>query len=321
MGTRRRNATKGNPLDLRVFFRYDSSGNLFEPYEIVKVEILDSDYSTILETITTTTWRSKGYYGINTSDSWNTTVRLAHDKWYYRLEEGGQILQKFEHVNIVEEAQAPGIGEKYITIQDIRDEGILLEDFSDDRVLEIIILAADYIDLMTGRWFEDVLKTMTLDGKGNKLLQLDVPIISITSIVIGTWGSILNDLTPVDDTYYKVYNRIPDDYQNPQIMFYNKVRKGFQNVQIVGHFGYVDVDGNTPQLIKQAMKKLVIGSLPLLSSDASEEQDYKMKLVEEKTDGHSYKLSDLLSEGSLTGDPQVDNIIQSFRRPIRMGSA
>lgn len=317
MGTRRRNASKGNPLDLRVQFRYDSSGELFDPYEIVKVVILDSDYSTILETITDITKISKGYYGINTSDSWNTIVRLAHDVWYYRLEEGGQILQKFEHVNIVEEAQAPGIGERYITIQDIRDEGISLADYSDDRVLEIIILAADYIDLMTGRWFEDLLKTMTLDGPGNKLMVFDVPIISISSIAIGDWNT-----TPAEigDTTYKVYNRIPEDHQSPKIRFYEKVKEGVMNVQIVGHFGYVDEDGNTPLLIKRAMKKMVLGSLPLLSSDESEERTHEMKLIEERTDGHSYKLSDLISSGSITGDPEVDDIIQRFKRPIRIGS-
>lgn len=317
MGTRRRNATKGNALDLRTYYRYDSSGNLFDPPEIVKVVILDSDYSTVLETITDITRISKGYYGINTSNTWNTTTRLAHDVWYYRLEAGGQILQKFEHVNIVEEAQAPGIGEKYITIQDIRNEGILLADYSDDRVLEMIILAADYIDLMTGRWFEDLEKTITLDGTGNKLLQFEVPIISITSVAIGSWG-----VTPaiVNSDNYIVYNRKPDDYQDPRIEFYDKVKKGKLNVEIKGHFGYVDEDGNTPGLIQRAMKKLVIGSLPYLASDESEENDFKMKLISEKTDGHSYELSDLISEGSITGDPKIDNIIQMFKRPIRMGS-
>ncbi len=317
MGTRRRNASKGNPLDLRVYYRHDSSGELFDPYEIVEVVILDSDFSTVLETITDITKISKGYYGINTSAVWNTITRLAHDVWYYRLEAGGQILQKFEHVNIVEEAQAPGIGERYITIQDIRDEGILLADYSDDRVLEMIILAADYIDLMTGRWFEDLLKTMTLDGTGNKLMVFDVPIISISSIVIGNWST-----TPaeIDVTTYRAYNRIPEDRQNPRIKFYEKVKEGVQNVQIVGHFGYVDEDGNTPILIKRAMKKMVIGSLPLLSSDESEERTQEMKLIEERTDGHSYKLSDLLTEGSITGDPEIDDIIERFKRPIRIAS-
>lgn len=207
---------------------------------------------------------------------------------------------------------------RYITIQEIRDEGIPIEDYSDARVTEMIIKSADYVDLMTGRWFEDLEKTLIKDGTGNKLITLDVPIISISSIEIGDWST-----TPeaIDVSTYKVYNRKPEDDQNPHIKFYNKVKKGVQNVNIIGHFGYVDEDGNTPVLIKRVMKKLTIGSLPLLSSDESEEQTQNMKLIAERTDGHSYELSDLLSDGSVTGDPEIDDIIQRFRRPVRVGSA
>jgi hypothetical protein len=52
MSVRRENAVINQQLDLRFEFRYDRNGNLFDPSSITKVEILDTDHSTVLQTLT-----------------------------------------------------------------------------------------------------------------------------------------------------------------------------------------------------------------------------------------------------------------------------
>ena len=46
-----------------------------------------------------------------------------------------------------------------------------------------------------------------------------------------------------------------------------------------------------------------------------------MRVIEEWTDGHKYKLADLSASGSLTGDLEVDNILIEYSRPIDIGSS
>lgn len=204
----------------------------------------------------------------------------------------------------------------YATVQDIRDEGVPTPP-DDARVTQSLELATQYIDLVTGRWFDDVAKTLIEDSKDSKAIFLDIPIISVSEIKV--------DDTMIAPENYKLYNRGPQDLDNPKIIFYpdvktSRLNRGYQNVEITGHFGYL-IDGTTPALIKKICIKLAIGNLPFLYGDESEQKQFNMRLIEERTDGHSYKLSDLLESGSLTGDVEIDNVLKLYFRPIRIGVA
>lgn len=102
MSKRRGEAVINETLDLRVYFRRDSTGELFDPYSISKVEILDSDCSTVLETITSITKISTGYYKVITASSWNTTSKIVYDRWTFKLSSDGDDYTSLESTYIFE---------------------------------------------------------------------------------------------------------------------------------------------------------------------------------------------------------------------------
>ena len=201
----------------------------------------------------------------------------------------------------------------YCGIDDIRAEGIAEEQMTDDQVSQLIALACDYIDKVTGQWFEPRQKTVKLDGRGGQVLQLPVFLINCDEIEV--------DGIPVDD--YVLFNRIsPEDDRNyPKIWRRLRWPKGVQNIQIQGEWGYVEEDGTTPLLIKRAAIKLCLYNFPALGdSEAQEEKDLRGKIRSETTDGHSYTLDGSSSSSGTgsslsTGDSEIDGILQYFMRP------
>ncbi len=109
MAVRRSDAVINESLDLRIVFRYDDSGQTWDPYEITKVDILADNQSTVLETITDITQISQGYYRVTTSASWNTTSRLVYDRWAFRKNAGGSIEYATESTYIAEVSAQPKI--------------------------------------------------------------------------------------------------------------------------------------------------------------------------------------------------------------------
>lgn len=103
----------------------------------------------------------------------------------------------------------------------------------------LIIDASQFIDRVTRMWFVPRTQTQVRDGSGLNKIYFSIPIISITSITMGTGDAL-------SSSAYKTYNRIsPDDRQNPKIVLVStKFIKGFQNVSVVGSFGYVDANLN-----------------------------------------------------------------------------
>ena len=201
----------------------------------------------------------------------------------------------------------------YCELADIRAEGITVEQMNAGQVTALINLACDYIDKVTGQWFEPRQKTIRLDGRGGEILQLPVFLIRPEYIRV--------DGVSIDD--YILYNRIsPEDDRNyPKIYRELKWPKGIQNIQIQGKWGYVEEDGSTPLLIKRAAMKLCLYNFPALSdSEAQEEKDLRGKIRSETTDGHSYTLdgssTSSVSGNSLsTGDSEIDGILKYFTRP------
>ena len=203
----------------------------------------------------------------------------------------------------------------YCTVQDIRDEGITQEQATDARLTALIDLATAYIDGITRQSCEPRTMTITVDGTGRQTIFLPVFAIEVTTVIVD--GEAVTD--------FKVYNRFfPDDRHNPKI--YREVGwpKGRQNVVITGTWGFVDkvgTDYQTPALIRQAAKRLVIREIPLLGDADGQEDRKRARIVSETTDGHSYTLERLVGSLDLTGDTDIDGVLELFRAPVVIGCA
>jgi hypothetical protein len=66
---------------------------------------------------------------------------------------------------------------------------------------------------------------------------------------------------------------------------------------------------------------LVLLHLPLLAdADATADARNRWRLIEERTRDQSYKLSPLSSRLLVSGDPEVDEILARYRRPMGLGA-
>lgn len=83
MAVERENAVINEQIILRQNFRFARTGDLFDPDDISKVEILDSDGTTVLETITGAeiVKDATGKYHVVASAI--STPKTIYDKWYF----------------------------------------------------------------------------------------------------------------------------------------------------------------------------------------------------------------------------------------------
>jgi hypothetical protein len=241
--------------------------------------------------------------------------------------------------------QGTGVTGQYCTLQDIRDEGFTDPPWSDARITAQIALASSAIEIATGQWFEPRNMTIALDGRGVRSLHLEIPIISVTSVTM--------DEDPIELDDLVIYNRHvtsglkrPDDRRNPKIEWNTNsgsvpgVRvtmpgdflfsTGQQNVVIEGVFGFTDYDGTasgcTPTMLRHLCKLLTIRSLEYLSDpDAVEDATQRHRVTKYKTRDQEIALtaqkmppSVALSNGLLTGDPEIDGLIKYYRAPHRI---
>ena len=201
----------------------------------------------------------------------------------------------------------------YATKAELVAEGAPDGDARNDHVLE---LASRYIDLVTGQWFEKRALTLTLDGNGRRTLHLLVPVIDVTEIRMDDVALLADD--------YVVYNRTyPDDRRNPKIKFEAATTRDEQNLEIDGDFGFVDDPGagNTiPVQIKKVCLMLALGEVGLLSDTDRRDAVTRGRVTKEVTDRHSYSLGDVAASGGATGNPEIDDILSSFRRPMQLGT-
>lgn len=238
----------------------------------------------------------------------------------------------------------------YALVSDFRDEGVPKESTSDARLIRLIAEQSIRFDELTGRWFEPRLVRSRWSGRARDALLLDDAIVGID------FAQLDADLEAVATSDYRVFNRHlagvlrPDDRDNPKLEFFVASPglaaslypytyptsfallqpriwpRGTQNVQVVGAFGYTDPDGSpagdTPTLVRKAVKLLVMRELPKLSdTQARAEALGAHRIKSEKTREQSYELEKGKSgTGAFTSDPEVDDIIERFLRPMRIAT-
>lgn len=221
----------------------------------------------------------------------------------------------------------------YVSIQSIRDEGVTVSQGSDARILMLIRTWQAFIERATRQWFIPKQIELEVDGTGTKLLQLSIPIVSVTNLYI-------NDdfTTPVGASDYVAYSgrgeSERDDRKNPRIKLVSAdnsiftgvgpVRKetaifeiGEKNQIVEGSFGYVEPDGSVPLPIQYALKKLVIAHLKGLASSGGSTP--AGPVIEEETDRHRRKWGDSSTASKVwptSGDTEVDMILAQYRAPL-----
>lgn len=226
----------------------------------------------------------------------------------------------------------------YIQVQDVRDAGVTTAMVPLDSDIETAIkINQAFIDRATRQWFLPRTLTVYLDGNSSDTLFLPVPVISVSSLRIN------DQSTDLDSSLYRVYSSdgIPDDRRNPRITLvrgdvdlysdpfhFNQpllFKKGRQNQQIVGSFGFVESDGSPPELIKRALLLLVIEKLvnpPLGTPLATLPSGPSGSVLRETTDGHTVqytfvKYSDTRAGWSgYTMNREVHTILNIYKSPI-----
>jgi hypothetical protein len=242
-------------------------------------------------------------------------------------------------------------GALYCLPSDMRAEGVLATGgaaVSDQRLQLGIYLASQFIERITGRYFEPRALSLTLDGRGSKSVLLRDPIIGLASIEFASSLSMLENLDP-NANNYKVYNRHlrgllnPDDRLNPRVELFGledyplsmtletlRFPRGTQNVRLHGVFGYTEADGTpfggTPILLRHVAKMLTLRHLPKLTDgDGRRAARDDWRVTEEKTREQSISYALFVSKGSsvgaITGDPEIDSILLLHMRPLNLGSA
>jgi hypothetical protein len=277
----------------------------------------------------------------------------AHElRWFVRSTPGAT--EQVVTVNFdVLAADAGSHRSGYALVSDLRAEGVSVTEATDARLARLIRLASQYVDRMTGRFFEPRPMTLTLDGSGGRMLLLGHPIIAVGGATLLVAMPAQVGELPVTFSFFRVYNRHltqglldPDDRENPRLEFFHESDllgvhsrpaailglgslvwlRGVQNVIVNGLFGFTDPDGTavgrTPDLIRHVTKLLVLREIPAMTDTAQrEDRQKRWRIVSERTRDQGYNLEPLRAQGGFTGDPEIDALLTAFQRPPSLGAA
>lgn len=250
----------------------------------------------------------------------DTSLGTHEIRWFFRLAPGASEFQYTEEFEVLERpAAAPARG--YCTVTDLRDEGVTEAQASDTRLVELIDEASAEIERLTGWFFLPRHEVYLLDGRGTPTLELPAPPVRIDHLFIG--GS---EVFIEEDVAVVVGAPVRPSFGAPRISLRHGAvfPKGRGNIEIEGLFGYTEFDGSlvgrTPLAIRRACILLVLRWLHPLTGDASHDARNRWRILEERTRDQSYKLGTVSVSASLSGDPEVDDILLRYRRPPGMGA-
>lgn len=335
----RTNAIPNQPICLRSVF--SKFGLPFDPFAVTQVQItkkdpraVDYDEGTdLLETIpgTAISKIGSGTYQYVTANTSITEIGTFYDVVSFQFESGGTT---FILVNnfVVTTSGLPKVG--YVTIDELRAEGLDETKYPDTLVQSRIAFNSTMIDRFCGQFFEARKLILDLNGPGAWEQSINIPIVNVEEVVLLDREFPVTKVFTFDLDDLVIYNRhitqgltYPDDREDPRIgnVYFPM---GRQNVRVTGTFGYTDLQGNTPTEIKRALMLMILRDKePLFSPKRSSSLASSLAgpILEEKTDDHSYKVGAATrsqsTSGYFTGDPEIDMILWDFRRPAHMGVA
>lgn len=226
----------------------------------------------------------------------------------------------------------------YTTLLSVRAAGVPDATGSTDAdVTAQIARWSEFIDRECRQWFESRALTITIDGNGTDTIHLPAPIIAVSALYVNE-----NFITAVAATDYFVYSNreIPDDRSNPRVKLNPNTNifssqsnllsapifeRGRQNQRLVGTFGYLTKDDETPADIEDVCLRLVIRHFqnrPSYSGAAGSPGAGSMgPKSSETTDRHTVRYATPQITGmrmgslAITGDPYIDAILQRYKGP------
>jgi hypothetical protein len=278
-----------------------------------------------------------GYYSIH----WTWTDpddSTATKTWSYR----------FEVVSEVDYTGPAPARWTYLEPQAIWDEDVIATDVTKPRVQRLIEEAQEYIERMTGQYFRPIPRTITLDGRNGGTLHLQVPIVGVeyarrnrSTVNIGE-SSLDIHFTRSDEP--DRYTPASDPRKNPGVRWrnsnvaadfweqagddsfgHNPFKHGRNNQLLKGIFGFVEVDGTTPSLIREAATRLVINKAPRMEFPAGHggAPVAAGPLSQEMVDRHLVSFVKAPASKlmwAMATDKRVEEILRMFRSPIRLGA-
>lgn len=310
---------------VKLRFMVDELSNVMTQFDVIKVYRADVRDGTYVE-ITGPATRVPLVVGTVQYEYIDSTAPSA--SYWYRTSFYHTVTSLESSMSLPIQGTDPGL---YVSLQDLRDEGITTTELSDERALSLIRGWQSWIEKMTAQFFTPKELTLDFDGNGTRLLQLPVPIIEVTNLYIN--GDFAN---VVDPACYTVYNRrgpVTDDRRNPRIKLKTAIGTsifgvtytgtfalGDLNQRIEGRWGYVEPDDTTPIPVKRAVMILVNLTKEFLP-DGDIDQLRVGRVIEEVTDRHRITYADLydrLGVWSPTGIAEVDFVLRSYRSPQRI---
>ncbi len=262
-------------------------------------------------------------------------------KWRWKISSASTQFQSDQEEFEILVESAGSTADTYVTVQEIRDLG-MPNPPTDPEILSLINVSQAFVERATRQWFVPRSLQFKFDGSDSDAIHLGVPIISVEFLKIN------DSTTALDGDLYRVYGgrSFPDDRKNPRIKLVRssdhrdiytapltdgtlKFRKGRQNQELKGLFGFVEDNGETPELIKHATKRLVVEKLtspifaaPGASPPLAPPPSAGGVVISEKTDGHSIRFATAsvgMRRAGLSGftqDQEVLDILKLYRAPL-----
>lgn len=264
----RENAVVNNQIILRNYFRYSQTSDYFDPSAISKVEILDSNGTTVLETLTGASIVKSAtgkYYVVASAIS---SAKTVYDKWYFTPAAGATEITKTN--TCIVWATTSGSGEGAAdTLAELDDiKGYLNLTTEDDDVLlsDIIKRKNAHVKQYCQRDFLQATYTEYHSGGGPSiLLPFQYPNINgMLALMLEQYP--VSSITAIYDDVGRTYGADslidPDNYAiadpNNGIVELDGLSlcKGVKNIKVVYVAGYAASE--LPEDLKEAFIKLVV---------------------------------------------------------------
>lgn len=340
----------------------DSSGHLYNP-DSVEFRVFDPAGTQVFPA---SGWEDVTSYGTATGvfPAWDTTagagwtVDAAADlgKWSIEwafLDSDGTTERTWTQEFWVSEADTDFPFWSYVSPNEVRAEGVDASQLSASRLVALLRRVQDYIERACRQPFRPVRAQIKVDGHGAPTLFFSVPIVGIESL-IANFGS-----AALPTSAYRVYScpalgddpgwAPGDNRRNPRIALVSELTgralgaggifatvrgaggrfaAGAQAHTVTGVWGFLERDGATPQLIRDAALRLILANTPLLEVGGSAPASVPAgPITSERTDRHeiSYADNSSTSAGPALGSAlatsrEVEEILHLYRGPIVMGA-
>jgi len=252
MSVRRGSAVVNSALDLRMRWRYDDSGQSFDPILVDRVQIIDSATSAVLETITDITNPETGVYKVETSAGWNTTARTVIDKWRFKKVTGSTYEYLEGACVIITSSPAPA-ETSIVTLDEVKNY-LKIDDGSKDTLLNIMLgKCTSYIETLCNRKFTSAeYQELYITHESRRLILAHHPVsaVSVLSLDIDVENKTYDDV--------KTANEILIENEAGIVILYNDVFPESIDPEVYIKYTAGYSAANMPPDLKQVVIELIM---------------------------------------------------------------